>query len=131
MEDEKSARSRFWPLNWMADEKFWRDVTSQALGAFVVLFVGIIWASASGWLNPSVPVAAARWGALAVGFVLAAITAVMVMIVVASAREMQRREGSGRRYAIGASILMAIMLACGAVPYIVGLASGTMFGTSL
>jgi hypothetical protein len=131
MNNGKDLGPRFWPLRWIADEKFWRDVVSQALGAFVVLFVGFAWAATSGWLNPSVPVAAARWGALSVGIVLGIVAVVMVLLVIGSAREMQRREGKGRQYAVVTSLLFAAMLGLVAIPYIVGLVRGTMFGTSL
>jgi hypothetical protein len=115
----------------MTEEAFWRDVASRTVSALMILFGGVVWAATAGWLNPSVPVVAARWGALAIGVLLAGITLLGVLAVVATAREMQRRERAGRKYAIAMSLLVGAMIALVAVPYAVGLARGTMFGTSL
>lgn len=127
MDDDKPVEPRLWPLRWILDEKFWRDIATQALGTGVVVVVGFLWASAAGYLSPDAQNAGDHWIVVLVGLALALIAVLQVAAVVYSVREMRRREG-GRQigYGVGLGVLMALGQGLVAVPFLVSVFSGRL-----
>lgn len=50
-EPTKPVRVRDWPRIWWHDEKFWREVATRALAGLIVVFVGYLFAVATGYLE--------------------------------------------------------------------------------
>lgn len=48
--DDK-PRVRDWPRIWWHDEKFWREVATRALAGLIVVFIGYMFAIATGYLQ--------------------------------------------------------------------------------
>ncbi len=129
MSDPKKDAPRFWPLKWARDEKFWRDVVVQMTGTGAVALVVFLWASAAGYLTPAGQDAGFRLTMVVIGGVIVLMAVVFVALIVGSAREMQRREGgnAGVRYAVGLSLLFALMLAFVVVPWIISVVTDKPF----
>lgn len=132
-DDRPDRRSPFWPLNWLRDERFWRDMAVQVTGTGAVALIVFLWATAAGYLSPTGSDAGFRTTMFVLGIVIAVLALVMLLLTIGSAREMQRREGgrAGLRYTFGLGFLFLVILSPLVVPWVIAVTTDrpfTLFG---